>query len=112
MVDVLDRPALGGGWEEIWRSLESVEFFDMDRVVDYALLLENSSTAAKVGFYLESHQQELMVDDTHLDRLRRHAPKQPTYMVRQTKGRLVTKWNLVVPSQVLDRSWEEITRML
>ena len=29
LVDVLDRPDLGGGWEEIWRSLEAVEFFNL-----------------------------------------------------------------------------------
>jgi predicted transcriptional regulator of viral defense system len=109
LVDMLDRPDLGGGWEEIWRSLESVEFFDMDKVSDYTALLGNLSTSAKVGFYLEQHQRELMVDDTHLDRLRQHIPKQPTYMARNTKGRLVKGWNLVVPSQVLDRSWEEIS---
>jgi len=109
LVDVLDRPDLGGGWEEIWRSLESVEFFDMDKVVDYTFLLENASTAAKVGLYLEQHQKDLMVDDVHLDRLRQCIPKQPTYMARNSKGRLVKKWNLVVPSQVLDRSWEEIS---
>ena len=109
LVDVLDRPALGGGWEEIWRSLESVEFFDIDKIVDYTVLLTNSSTAAKVGFYLERHQRELMVDDTHLDRLRGHVPKQPTYMVRNATGILVKQWNLLVPSQVLDRSWEEIS---
>lgn len=109
LVDLMDRPELGGGWEEIWRSLESVEFFDIDQVVHYTLLLENSSTSAKVGFYLEQHQTELMADDTHLDRLRQHIPKQPTYMARNTKGRLVKKWNLVVPSQVLDRSWEDIS---
>jgi len=109
LVDLMDRPEFGGGWEEIWRSLESIEFFDIDKVVHYALLLDNSTTAAKVGFYLESHQQELMVDDAHLDRLRQHIPKQPTYMARNTKGRLVKKWNLVVPSQLLDRSWEEIS---
>jgi predicted transcriptional regulator of viral defense system len=108
LVDVMDRPEFGGGWEEIWRSLESVEFFEIDQVVHYTLLLENSTTAAKVGFYLESHQQELMVDDADLDHIRRHSPKQPTYMARQTKGRLVKAWNLVVPSRVLDRSWEEI----
>ncbi|NMD36141.1 MAG: transcriptional regulator, partial [Planctomycetes bacterium] len=39
LVDVLDRPDLSGSWEEIWRSLESVEFFDLDKVVEYALLL-------------------------------------------------------------------------
>ena len=109
LVDVLDRPDLGGGWEEIWRSLESVEFFDMDKVLDYTLLLENSSTAAKVGFFLQSRRRDLMVEDAYLDRLRQHIPKQTTYMARNTKGRLVKKWNLVVPSQILDRSWEEIS---
>ncbi|AFM28230.1 type IV toxin-antitoxin system AbiEi family antitoxin domain-containing protein [Desulfomonile tiedjei] len=109
LVDILDRPDLGGGWEEIWRSLESVEFFDMDNVLDYTLLLDNASVAAKVGLYLEQHQKDLMVDDAHLDRLRQCIPKQPTYMARNSKGRLVKEWNLVVPSQVLDRSWEEIS---
>jgi len=49
LVDVLDRPDLEGGWEEIWRSLESVEFFDLDQVIKYALLLGNATTIAKVG---------------------------------------------------------------
>lgn len=53
LVDVLVRPDLGGGWEEIWRSLEMVEFFDLDVVIDYTLLFENATTAAKVGFFLE-----------------------------------------------------------
>ena len=30
LVDVLDRPDLSGSWEETWRSLESVEFFNLD----------------------------------------------------------------------------------
>jgi predicted transcriptional regulator of viral defense system len=33
LVDVLDAPRHGGGWEEIWRSLESVEFFDIDGAI-------------------------------------------------------------------------------
>src|SRR5660398_321856 len=40
-VDMLDRPDLTGSWEEIWRSLEAVEFFDLDQVVEYVLLFEN-----------------------------------------------------------------------
>ena len=47
-MDVLDRPDLAGGWEEVWRSLESVEFFDIDQVVRYSLLLENATTCAIV----------------------------------------------------------------
>lgn len=108
LVDLMDRPEFGGGWEEIWRSLESVEFFDISQVVHYTVLLEKLTTAAKVGFYLESNQHELMVSEADLDQLRRRAPKQPAYMARRTGGRLVKAWNLVVPSQLLDRSWEEV----
>ena len=57
LVDVLDRPDLTGSWEEIWRSLESVEFFSLDQVIEYTRLLENATTAAKVGFFLEQHRE-------------------------------------------------------
>lgn len=110
LVDVLDRPDLAGGWEEIWRSLESVEFFDIDRVVEYALLLQNGTTAAKVGLYLDQHREPLMVEDAHLDRLKERRPRTPHYLVRASRktGRLVKDWNLVVPAYVLERSWEEV----
>jgi len=109
LVDLLDRPDLGGGWEEIWRSLESVEFFDLDRVVEYALLLANATTAAKVGFYLQSHRDTLKVSEDHLKRLQVHRPKEPHYLERSTRkpGRLAADWNLVVPVEILERSWEE-----
>ncbi|MCK4727608.1 MAG: hypothetical protein KAT27_01670 [Desulfobacterales bacterium] len=111
LVDVLDRPKLGGGWEEIWRSLESVEFFDLDQVVRYALLLGNATTIAKVGFYLEQHRDALMVDDAHLESLRAHRPKQPHCLARISKAprRLVAEWNLVVPEEILQQSWAEVT---
>jgi predicted transcriptional regulator of viral defense system len=110
LVDVLDRPDLGGGWEEIWRSLESVEFFDIDRVVEYAKLLDNATTTAKVGFYLEQHREPLMIDDAVLKRLRRGRPRQPVYMDRKHTGpsKLITGWNLIVPQQVIDRAWGEV----
>jgi predicted transcriptional regulator of viral defense system len=109
MVDLLDRPDLGGGWEEIWRSLESVEFFDLDQVVEYALVLANATTAAKVGFYLRTHREALMVSDDHLERLRDRRPKEPHYLERGARkpGRLMAEWNLVVPVEILERTWEE-----
>jgi predicted transcriptional regulator of viral defense system len=111
LVDVLDRPDLGGGWEEIWRSLELVEFFDLDKAIEYALLLGNRTTVAKVGFYLEQHREALMVEDTHLQRLRNHRPRKPHYMVRGSRkpGHLVASWNLVIPNEILERSWAEVT---
>ncbi|MGM0627754.1 MAG: type IV toxin-antitoxin system AbiEi family antitoxin domain-containing protein, partial [Candidatus Fermentibacterota bacterium] len=65
-----------------------------------------ATTAAKVGFFLEQHQVELMVQDRQLDRLREARPSQPHYMDRGSPGRLVKNWNLIVPEQVLTRSWE------
>ena len=110
-VDVLDRPDHGGGWEEIWRSLESIEYFRLDHVIEYVRLLEKSTIAAKVGFYLEQHKEELMVSKEQLDELRELAPKQPHYLERSKRsgGKLVSSWNLIVPEEVVNRSWEEIS---
>jgi predicted transcriptional regulator of viral defense system len=108
LVDLLDRPKLGGGWEEVWRSLESVEFFDLDLVVEYTLLLDNSTTAAKVGYYLEQHAKTLMVEESHLQPLREKRPKQPHYLERGKSGKLLSEWNLVVPASLVERSWEDV----
>jgi predicted transcriptional regulator of viral defense system len=108
-VDVLDRPELTGSWEEIWRSLEMVEFFDLDRVIEYVGLLNNATTAAKVGFFLDQHREALMVDDARLERLRKFRPRQPHYLARSKRGpsRLVRSWNLIIPDEIFNRSWEE-----
>jgi predicted transcriptional regulator of viral defense system len=110
LVDVLDRPSLGGTWEEIWRSLEMVEFFDLDKVVEYAAHLGNATTAAKVGFFLEQHKSTLMPDEDHLNRLMALTPAQPHYMVNKGRkpGRFIKKWKLVVPDGIVERRWEEM----
>ena len=110
LVDVLDRPQQSGGWEEIWRSLESVEFFNLNKVVEYALLLSNATTASKVGFFLDQHRKELMVDERHLQPLREIRPRQAHYLDRNRRGSgsLDANWNLVIPAEVTQRSWAEV----
>ena len=109
LVDVLDRPELSGGWEEVWRSLESIRTLDLDLVVRYTLALENATTTAKVGFFLERHRESLMVDEKHLSPLREGKPRTRHYMDRKRRsgGRFVREWNLIVPEEVIHRSWEE-----
>jgi predicted transcriptional regulator of viral defense system len=108
LVDVLDVPRHCGGWEEIWRSLELVEFFDLDAVVALTIKRGSALTAARVGFFLEQHRELLMVEDRHLDALRAHAPAQPLYLDRKREpGKVVRSWNLVVPERILERRWEE-----
>ena len=110
LVDVLDRPELTGSWEEIWRSLESVEFYDLEQVIKYVLMLRNATTAAKVGFFLEQHKDILMVDEVHLNPLRKLRPRQPHYLVRgkRRNGVWIKDWNLIVPHEIRDRTWEEL----
>lgn len=113
LVDLLDAPAFGGGWEEVWRSLEMVEYFDLEAVVTYALKVGTALTLARVGFFLDQHREQFFVEDKHLAPLRAHAPKQPRYLdATREAGRLVKPWNLVVPERVLSRSWEETTDAL
>lgn len=109
LVDVLHVPDLGGGWEEVWRSLEMVEFFDLDAVVAYARKLGSALTTGRVGLFLEQHRDSLFVEEHHLKPLRECAPRQPRYLDRKREtGRLVKPWNLVVPERVLNRTWAEL----
>jgi predicted transcriptional regulator of viral defense system len=110
LVDVLDAPDHGGGWEEIWRSLEGIEFVDLDLVVSYALSLGSALTIARVGFFLDQHKDDLLVEERHFEALRSHAPTRPQYFERRHRkgGKLMHRWNLIVPEGILNRAWEEV----
>ncbi|MBI4605380.1 MAG: transcriptional regulator [Planctomycetes bacterium] len=110
LVDVLDAPEYGGAWEEIWRSLEGIEFVDLDFVIDYAFRLGSALTIGRVGFYLEQHRDALLVEDRHLDALRARAPTQPRYFERRHRkgGKLLARWNLIVPEMLITRSSGEV----
>lgn len=109
LVDVLDSPERGGGWEELWRSLEMVEYFDLERVLVQVQRKGSATTAARVGLFLALHREELAVDQAVLDRLAALSPRGPLYLDRnRAPGRLVRPWNLIVPESVLDGSWAEV----
>jgi predicted transcriptional regulator of viral defense system len=110
-VDVLDRPKLTGSWEEIWRSLASIDYFDIDEIFHYCSLLENATIFAKVGFYLEQNQKRLAVTDKELDKFSKFKPQSPHYLERQStrnkSGKLFQRWNLIVPDEILEETWNE-----
>lgn len=109
MVDVLHSPTLGGGWEEIFRSLSMVEFFDLNAVITYTLALDSALTTARVGYFLSANRERLFVEEDHLARLAVRAPRQARYLdAERTPGRLVHPWNLIVPERVLDQRWAEV----
>ncbi len=108
LVDVLHRPALAGGWEEIWRSLEMVEYFELDAVLEHALRLGSAVTVGRLGYFLEQHRDSLLVEESTLSALERHAPSGPRYLdPGRAPGRYFRRWNLIVPERVVERGWEE-----
>lgn len=105
LVDVLDRPALTGGWEEAWRSWEGVAVaLDFPLLLRYVRLLGSATTAAKLGYALEAGRERLAVPPAVLDELRALAPRQPHPAERGVRRgtRLVRPWNLLVPAASLD----------
>ena len=69
------------------------------------------SWTPRVGFFLEQHRDQLMVEDQHLARLQAQAPSHPTYLERSRRepGRLLARGKLVVPERVLNRTWAEFS---
>ena len=109
LVDCFDNPRYCGSWEEIWTSLELIEFFDTDDVLEYLRLLDNRTTAAKVAYFLDENRERLMVDEVCFEQLEQLCPKQPHYLDRTVKGNaeLQPRWNLIVPEYVQRKMWEE-----
>lgn len=103
LVDILDAPEKAGGWEEVRRSLELVEYIELDAVVDHVLRRGSALAAARVGLYLELNRERWMVDKNYLDALQEKAPRQPRYLdASRESGHLVARWNLVVPAWFLE----------
>jgi len=99
-VDVLDRPDLAGGVEEVWRSLAGLPAIDPVALLDYVLALKSARVAARVGFFLESRRDELAVPAYTLAALQDLLPRHPVHMERALGGRLNRRWRVIVPAEL------------
>jgi len=108
LVDCLDRPHYCGGFEETYRSLEKMPYLQFEVLLEYLHLREQKKLYATVGFFLEQHRETFHVEESFLHQLEGKKPATPVYWDRSKKGgTYVKRWNLVVPKQVFERSWEE-----
>lgn len=107
VVDVLDRPAVAGGIDEVWRSLAQIPALDPASLQEYVRLLGSRTLAAKVGFFLDARRDELVVPQALLTWLQSRAPAAPVYVDRTRPGRLVAEWALIVPPE-LDSMTEDV----
>lgn len=108
-VDALDRIELGGGWEEVVRSLSSLAVLNIDQVIDYCLMLNNARLNAKVGYFLSQRQGAFAVTKEQLAPLLAEKPKVAQYIagVSGESFQFVKDWNIYLPLSVINQSWEE-----
>lgn len=101
IVDCLTRASRAGGWEEIARSIDGVPYVDLEELISYVELLDNGTTAAKVGFLLESKSKEWFVEEADIRRLAALAPSNPRYADQNRPSSFVSRWNLMVPDELI-----------
>lgn len=102
VADALDRLDLSGGPHEVWRSLQAVPALDPAAIEAYVRAVGTRTLAAKVGYFLERRQEALVVPKKTLERLLALTPRSPVFMDRALGGRLVSRWSLIVPDDLLD----------
>lgn len=112
-IDVVDRPNLAGGWEEVVRSLDLLvaNFLrgDLDEVSFLLDLFGSKSLAARVGFFLEVFASvgSLILSLDSLNSTRAWVTSgSPTYLFSRSSLDHVVRdenWNIYVPVDFVDR---------
>jgi predicted transcriptional regulator of viral defense system len=110
LVDVLHRPELAGGVEEVLKSLDLVRYLDPARVADYVEMLDNRSIASVFGWWLEKRRGTLGVTDDVLARLRVRLPRSKHYALGAEPGHAVfiKPWRVLLPAEAVDAAFEGV----
>lgn len=110
LVDVLHRPELAGGVEEVLKSLDLVRYLDPAKVADYVELLGNRSIASVSGWWLETRRTALGINDEVLARLRARLPRSKHYALGAEPGLAVfiKPWRVLLPAEAVDAAFEGV----
>jgi predicted transcriptional regulator of viral defense system len=110
LVDVLHRPELAGGAEEVLKSLDLVRYLDPGKVANYVELLDNRSIASVSGWWLEKRRDALGVTGEVLARLRARLPRSKHYALGAQSGHavLVEPWRVLLPPRAVDAAFEGV----
>ena len=120
LVDIIDRPRLCGGWDEImhgydqaavvYAHIETGKTIDAQRMVTYALALKNPCTCARLGFILDFYQDEWGLDPEITAPLQDNLPSGVCHLERRRRNpdkkiHHYPKWNLTAPDWIVERAW-------
>jgi len=106
LVDGFRQLRLVGGLEEFVTSAAGLASLDFELLYSVLGAYDVRVLYAAVGWFLETYRQHFFVPDAFLTRLEEKRPAAPQYLPRRTRteresGRLVSRWNLILPEAVL-----------
>jgi predicted transcriptional regulator of viral defense system len=103
LVDCLRAQRHSGGFENLYNSFKSVEYINAMKIQSCLDRFNSPSLYAKTGFFLDLFKDRWRISNEILDQFRKRAPSSPDYFWGRTKGngKLVKRWNLIVPSEIL-----------
>ncbi len=101
LVEGFRQPSLVGGVTELVASAGGFAALDFDLLITVLDWYAIGRLWAAVGWFLQTHAPAFAVTQENLDRLERHRPKSPRYLVHGSRGgTLLPRWNLVLPAEI------------
>ena len=102
LVEGFREPGRMGGVSELVEAAAGLPVLDLDLVERFLRAFDEKVLWAAVGWFLERHRRSFSVPDAYLARLERHRPRSRLYLVRREgRGRLASRWNLMLPERVM-----------
>lgn len=97
VVDCARVPRNVGGIEELARAIDMLPVLDADELLRWVDRYDEATVVARIGFLLE-RSGLYGADSPLLRQLQRRRPAHRVYLAdRRSGGRLVSRWNLIVP---------------
>lgn len=106
LVDGFRQLRLVGGLEELVTSAGGFASLDLKQLEKVLRAYDLRILYAAVGWFLETYRAHFFVPEAFLARLEKWRPAAPQYLPRRARsdtdgGRLVSRWNLILPESVL-----------
>ncbi|MFW3147254.1 MAG: hypothetical protein ACMUIE_10645 [Thermoplasmatota archaeon] len=105
-VECIHRPDLCIGYEEIYKSLESLGGVDIDGVLGSLQLYGNDILLRSVGFFLEELKGRSPyyshLEEKDLNNIESQIGPGRSYLIRGQKGEYVSRWRLYIPEGFRD----------
>ncbi len=92
IIDSIFLPKYAGGMSEVFKAFKrAVTQLDKEKLIDYAIQMENKSLCARLGFMLKQ-------TDKKGEKLKSHLPKSPVKLdpSKERKGKIDNEWNIYI----------------